>query len=144
MEIRGFNFPDDLYYDRGHSWVKIEDNGTVRIGMNDFFQQSAGEIVSVDLPFEGDDVQRGETCGKIQSGKWVQKLSSPLTGTIKRVNTDLEEDSSLINTDPYGEGWIMLMEAGNLDEEIRELMQADSVEPWLKEEIERAEKAKKS
>ncbi len=144
MEIKGFNFPDDLYYDRGHSWVKIEDNGTVRIGMNDFFQQSAGEIVSVDLPFEGDDVQRGETCGKIQSGKWVQKLSSPLTGTIKRVNTDLEEDSSLINTDPYGEGWIMLMEAGNLDEEIRELMQADSVEPWLKEEIERAEKAKKS
>ena len=144
MEISGFNFPDDLYYDKGHSWVKIQDDGTVSVGMNDFFQQSAGEIVSVDLPFEGDDVQRGETCGKIQSGKWVQKLASPLTGTITSVNMDLEDDSSLTNRDPYGEGWIMVMKPANLDEEIRELMRADTVEPWLKEEIERAEKAKKA
>lgn len=143
MKIRGYDFPDDLCYDRGHSWVKIEDSGTARVGMNDFFQRSAGEIVSVDLPFEGDDVQRGETCGKIQSGKWVQKLTSPLTGTITRVNADLEEDSSLINRDPYGEGWIMLLEPTNLNEEIRELIRADSVEPWLEEEIERAEKAKR-
>lgn len=143
MKLGEYDFPGDLYYDKGHSWVKIEDSGTVRVGMNDFFQQSAGEIVSVDLPFEGDDVQRGETCGKIQSGKWVQKLASPLTGTITNVNTGLEEDSSPINRDPYGEGWIMVLEPSNLDEELRELMRADSVEPWLKEEIERAEKAKK-
>jgi len=143
VKIRGYDFPDDLYYDSGHSWVKIEDGGTARVGMNDFFQRSAGEIVSVDLPFEGDDVQRGETCGKIQSGKWVQKLTSPLTGTITSVNTDLEEDSSLINRDPYGEGWIMLLKPTNLNKEIRQLIRADSVEPWLQEEIERAEKAKK-
>ena len=112
-----YTMPDDLYYHPEDTWVKVEDDG-VRIGMTDFFQQNSGDVVYVDLPFDGDELEAGEVCGKLQSAKWIGKLIAPISGEIKEVNTELESDSTLINQDPYGEGWIMLVEPSSLDEDL--------------------------
>ncbi|MGQ9629284.1 MAG: glycine cleavage system protein GcvH [bacterium] len=138
--IEGYNFPDDLYYHKEHSWAKVEDDGTVRVGMNEFFCREAGDVVYIDLPFEGDEFKQGETCGKLQSSKWIGKLFAPISGEVVEVNQDLDSDSTLINKDPYGEGWILKIQPSNLDEELGNLMKGDAVKDWLKGEIERAER----
>jgi glycine cleavage system H protein len=140
--IEGYNLPDELYYHKDHAWVKNEADGTVRVGMNDFYQKSAGDTTYIDLPFEGDDVEQGETCGKIQSAKWVGKIVSPVSGEITEVNEELEDDCMLINKNSYDKGWIMVVKPSNLDEDMKNLYHGDKVEPWLKKEIEDAEKKK--
>jgi len=140
--IKDYNMPDDLYYHADHAWVKIEDDGIVKIGMSDFYQQTAGDTTYIDLPFEGDEVEQGETCGKIQSAKWVGKFVAPLTGEILEINEDLEDDSTLINTDPYGEGWIMKMKPENLDDELDSLVTGGGLEDWVVKLIEEAEAKK--
>jgi len=138
----GYDMPDDLYYHPEHAWVRVEDDGTVTIGMNDFYQKSAGDTTYIDLPFEGDEVEQGETCGKIQSAKWVGKLVAPLSGEVLEVNEDLEDDPTLINTDPYADGWIMRMRPSALDDEIGDLIHGPDVEAWIEKEIADAEAKK--
>ncbi len=139
--IDGYNMPDGLYYHEEDTWVKVED-GTVRIGMTDFYQKLAGDTTYVDLPFEGDEVAQEEICGKIQSAKWVGKFVSPISGEIVEVNEKLEDNCTLINNDPYGEGWIMVVKPSNLEEELKKLYHSDTVVPWLKQKIKEIEKKK--
>jgi len=134
-KIEGYDMPDDLYYHQDHAWVKIGSDGTVTVGMNDFYQKSAGDTTYIDLPFEGDDVEQGETCGKIQSAKWVGKFVAPLSGEILEVNEELEDDCTLINKSPYKDGWIMKLQPADLDAEKNKLYYGDKVGPWLKKEI---------
>jgi glycine cleavage system H protein len=141
--IEGYNFPDDLYYHQEHSWARIEGEESVRVGMSDFFQRQAGEIVFVDLPEEGDEVSQGEICGNIQSSKWVGKLYSPLSGKIMGINEMLMENVTLINSDPYGEGWIMIIKPSNLKAELSNLLHGDQLIPWIHEQIEKAERLKR-
>ena len=140
--ISEYNLPDKLYYNKDHAWAKIETDKNIRVGMNDFYQKLAGETTYVDLPFEGDDISQGETCGKIESSKWVGKFVSPISGKIIQVNEELEDDCTLINNSPYDQGWIMIVKPSNLDEELENLYQGDKVEPWIKKEIEDTEKKK--
>jgi glycine cleavage system H protein len=143
--IEGYEMPDELYYHSEHAWARIEEEGKkVRVGMNDYYQKAAGEIVYVDLPLEGDEVTQGETCGKIQSAKWIGKLVAPISGEVIEVNEALEDDSRLINEEPYGKGWIMVIEPSHLEEDLKNLLQpGEKLESWLKSEIEKAEKIKK-
>jgi glycine cleavage system H protein len=141
MKIKDYDLPDELYYHRDHAWAKLEEDGRVRVGMNDFFQKAAGDVVYVDLPFEDDDVTQGETCGKVQSSKWVGKLVAPASGTIVEVNEDLEGDSTLINKDPYGAGWIMVVEPSDWEGEKAVLMQGDAIKDWMDGEMKKAEEA---
>lgn len=139
MEIEGYNMPEDLYYNKDDSWAKVESDGTVRVGMDDFYQKQAGDTTYVDLPFEGDSVSQGETCGKIQSSKWVGKLVSPISGEIVEVNGDLESDCRLINKDPYGSGWIMRIKPSKLDEELKNLIYgADALKKFIDDNIKKA------
>lgn len=140
-EIKGYQMPDDLYYHKEHSWARV-DGDRVTVGMTDFFQKEAGDIVFVDLPEEEDDVEQGEVCGKIQSRKWIGKLVAPLSGEIVEINEDLEEDTSLINTDPYGEGWILVMESSDLEAELENLVHGDAVVQFIEDEIKRVEEEK--
>jgi glycine cleavage system H protein len=142
-DIKGYNMPDELYYHEDHSWARV-DGTKVTVGMTDFFQKESGDIVFVDLPEEEDEVEQGEVCGKIQSRKWIGKLVAPVSGEITEINEDLEDDPALINSDPYGAGWIMVLEAGSLDDELGSLMQGDAVVGFIEEEIKvaEAEKAK--
>ncbi|MCF8081733.1 MAG: glycine cleavage system protein GcvH [Deltaproteobacteria bacterium] len=144
--IKGYNMPDELYYHEEHSWARV-DGKKVTVGMTDMFQKEAGDIVFVDLPEEEDDVEQGETCGKIQSRKWIGKLVAPVSGEIAEINEDLEEDTSLINSDPYGKGWILVIEAEDEDDladELENLIHGDAVSDFIDKEIEKteAEKAK--
>jgi glycine cleavage system H protein len=136
--IKGYDMPDELYFHEEHSWARVED-GKVRVGMDDMFRKEAGDIVFVDLPDEGDDVEQGEVCGKIQSRKWIGKLCAPVSGEIVEINEELEDDTTLINEDPYGKGWILVIEPTNLDDELGNLMQGDALIPFVDQEIKRTE-----
>jgi len=141
VDIKGYDIPDELYYHEEHSWARV-DGTKVTVGMSDFFQKEAGDIVFVDLPEEEDDVSQGEVCGKIQSRKWIGKLVSPVSGEIIEINEELEDDTSLINTDPYGEGWIIVIEASDLDSDLGNLIHGDAVADFIDKEIKRAEEEK--
>lgn len=133
-EIKGYRMPDELYYHKEDSWVRIE--GTkVTVGMTDFFQREAGDIVFIDLPEEGEEISQGEVCGKIQSRKWIGKLVAPVSGEIIKVNEALEDDASLINTDPYGKGWIFVIEASNLESEVAGLIHGAAVPDFIERRI---------
>lgn len=140
--IEGYNMPDELYYHNEHAWAKLEQDGNVRVGMNDFYQRLAGDTTYVDLPFEGDEIAQGEVCGKLQSAKWVGKFCSPVSGEIVEVNHKLEDECTLVNSDSYGEGWIILVKPSNFDDDLKNLVHGDAVAPWLRSEIERVEKGK--
>ena len=134
-DLEGYNMPDELYYHKEHAWVKVSDNGTVLVGMSDFYQKNSGDVTYIDLPFEGDDVEQGETCGKIQSAKWVGKFVSPLSGEILEVNEDLEDDPTIINKNPYGEGWIMKLKPSDKDGELANLFHGATVPDFIKAEV---------
>jgi len=86
--------PDDLYYHKEHAWVRVESPDRVVVGMNDFYQKSAGDTTYIDLPFEGDEVSQGETIGKIQSSKWVGKFVAPVSGEIIEVSRTTARSST--------------------------------------------------
>jgi len=139
--IKGYNMPDELYYHEEHSWARVEGN-RVTVGMDDLFQKEAGDIVFVDLPDEEDEVEQGEVCGKIQSRKWIGKLCAPVSGEIVEINEELEDDTGLINQDPYGKGWILVIEATDVENELTNLMHGDSLLPFIDQEIQRTEEEK--
>ena len=141
--IKGYDMPDELYYNEEHSWARVEGN-RVTVGMDDMFQKEAGDIVFVDLPEEEDEVEQGEVCGKIQSRKWIGKLCAPVSGEIVEINEELEDDTSLINQDPYGKGWILVIEATDVENELANLMHGDSLLPFIDQEIQRTEEEKAS
>jgi glycine cleavage system H protein len=141
VEIKGYNMPDDLYYHEEHSWARVDGN-RVMVGMTDFFQREAGDIVYIDLPDEEDEVSQGEVCGKIQSRKWIGKLVAPVSGEIVQINEDLEEETSLINTDPYEKGWILVIEASDLESELENLIHGKAVADFIEKELKRAEEEK--
>jgi glycine cleavage system H protein len=136
--IKGYDMPDELYYHEEHSWARVEGD-RVTVGMDDMFQKEAGDIVFVDLPDEEDEVEQGEVCGKIQSRKWIGKLCAPVSGEIVEINEELEDDTSLVNQDPYGKGWILVIEATDLENELSNLMHGDSLLPFIDQEIKRTE-----
>ncbi|HUU40461.1 MAG TPA: glycine cleavage system protein GcvH [Desulfatiglandales bacterium] len=136
--IRDYNMPDELYYHEEHSWARLEGN-RVTVGMDYIFQKEAGDIVFVDLPDEGDEVEQGEVCGKIQSRKWIGKLCAPVSGEIIEINEDLEDDTGIINQDPYGKGWILVIDATDLENEIKNLMHGEAVVDFIDKEIKRTE-----
>ena len=139
-DIEGYNMPDDLIYHEEDTWLKVEGD-KVRIGMTDFFQKAAGDVVYVDLPFEGDDVQQGEPFGKAQSSKWIGKLIAPISGTIEEVNYELDSDSTIINKDPYGEGWVIVLTPSDLEGEKESLVEGlEAVTDLIKRHIEKAER----
>ena len=142
VKVQDYDLPDDLFYHNDHAWVRIESDGTVTVGMNDFYQKSAGDTTYIDLPFEGDDVEQGETCGKIQSAKWVGKFVSPVSGEILEVNEELEDDCTLINKSPYSDGWIMKVKPSDLDSDKSSLVTGDKIKAWLEKEIADADKKK--
>jgi glycine cleavage system H protein len=110
--------PEELRYTAEHEWVSNRAADTVRVGITDFAQEQLGDIVFIQLPEVGDEVAPGEPLGEIESTKSVSDLFAPVAGTVTARNDALEASPELINTDPYGEGWIVeiaLGDAGDLD-----------------------------
>jgi glycine cleavage system H protein len=121
MKILDYEFPEGLLYSRDHLWVKVED-GKVRVGITDFAQKMAGDIVFARIMPKGRQVRMGQPLGTMETGKWVGPLKSPVSGTIIESNTALRMQPKLLNTDPYGEGWVAVLEPSNFEEEKKHLI----------------------
>ena len=119
--------PVDLRYTAEHEWVRRTGDDTVRVGITDFAQSSLGDVVYVQLPDIGSELTAGETFGEVESTKSVSDLYAPVTATVVAVNTDLEGTPQLINSDPYGEGWLLELraDAGALDDGLAGLLDAE-------------------
>ncbi|MEM0085112.1 MAG: glycine cleavage system protein GcvH [Candidatus Methanomethylicia archaeon] len=122
---------EDLYYTKDHEWIKIE-NGKVRVGISDYAQKELRDIVYVELPKLGINVKQFERLCSIESVKAVSDVYSPLSGKVIEVNKKLETSPELLNADPYGEGWIAIIEAEKLNEELKNLMNAKEYDAYLK------------
>jgi glycine cleavage system H protein len=104
--------PDDLKYTAEHEWARVSgnDSATIRVGITDYAQQALGDVVYISLPEVGASIAKGEPFGEIESTKSVSDLYAPVTGTVRARNDELDGRPELINTDPYGEGWIVEIE----------------------------------
>ncbi len=142
MEIEGYLLPDGLYYHKEHFWAKVDGN-IVTVGTTDFAQKLAGQIVFAELPPAGKVVEQGKPCGSMESGKWVGRIYSPISGKVESSNQELEDTPELINESPYEKGWMFKVNASNLQEELKNLMQGSALEAFIKSEIVRIAKMKK-
>lgn len=110
--------PEDLRYTDEHEWARRE-NGLVRVGITDYAQDALGDVVFVELPEPGRELEQGEAFAEVESTKSVAEVYAPVTGRVAEVNEELIERPELVNQDPYGEGWFVVIEAsdpGQLDE----------------------------
>jgi glycine cleavage system H protein len=137
MQISGFEFPDDLYYDKLHSWAKVEGD-VVTQGLTEFGQTVAQEIVFVEAPRVGREVEQGQTFMSMESGKWVGRVAAMVDGKIAEVNEELEWEPSLVNESPYEDGWLVKIEMSDAAQ-LDNLMTADSPElkTFIEEEAEK-------
>ena len=114
---------DHLYYTKEHEWLRKEDEYVI-VGITDYAQKSLHEIVFVELPEVGVEVEQMGMLGTVESVKAVSDLFSPVSGIVVEVNENLIDKPEILNSDPYNEGWIVKMKPKNLDEEIKNLMDA--------------------
>ncbi|MCX5779307.1 MAG: glycine cleavage system protein H [Firmicutes bacterium] len=133
-KVDKYEMPDDLYYTTDHAWVKIEGN-QIRVGVTDFMQQLAGDITFIRVPRAGKDMEAGKNMASMQSGKWAGKVAVPVTGKVVDVNKDLAATPKPLNADPYGQGWIAVMEPANMEDVKTNLLYGDKAIEFLKEEI---------
>lgn len=136
MKIAGMEFPEDLYYDRQHNWARVDGDLVVQ-GMTDFGQQIAQEIVFVETPRVGRDVEQGETFMSMESGKWVGRIPAAVSGKTVEANDELEWEPTLVNESPYDEGWLVKIEMDD-PSELHNLLRADSPEfrSFVEEQVE--------
>lgn len=120
-----------LLFSKDHEWVRLE-AGSARVGITDFAQDALGDVVFVQLPTEGAAVSPGQTVSEVESTKSVSDIYSPLAGTISAVNSELESDPSLVNSDPYGRGWIFEL-AIDSTVDISHLIDEDAYQIFVKE-----------
>ena len=125
------NVPAELSYTSEHEWVSaLTAEGTVRVGITDHAQDTLGDVVYVDLPSVGDSVAAEDSFGEIESTKSVSDLFAPIAGEIVAVNEGLEDDPALVNSDPYGEGWIIEIRPENADD-LANLLDAEAFKAEL-------------
>lgn len=138
MKVGEREVPDGLYYTKDHEWVKLEGN-LARIGVTDYAQKQLGDVVYVELPEVGKVVKQvGESkakeaeLGAVESIKAVSAIYSPLSGTVKETNQVLQDRPELINTSPYDEGWVCVLEPSGLEAERENLLSPDAYATFLK------------
>ena len=132
VEVEGYEVLEGLYYSKDWMWVKIEDS-KARIGITDYAQKQMREVVFAELPSVGDEVKVGEAFGTLESVKAVSDLIAPLTGKVVEVNEEAANNPEVINEDPYGEGWLIVIEPTNLEEELKNLMNFEQAVEWYRE-----------
>ena len=118
------NVPDGLRYTSDHEWARLED-GRVRVGITDYAQDALGDIVFVQVPTVGTEVESGASFAEVESTKSVSDVYAPLAGSVVEVNTDLADAPQRLNEDPYGDGWICVIEPSD-PSELDALMDAEA------------------
>jgi glycine cleavage system H protein len=121
--------PNQLMYTTDHEWIKFENNHAI-VGITDFAQSELGEIVFIEFPEEGDTFEKGDTMGTIEAVKTVADFYAPLSGIVVKVNQELENQAECLNTDPFGDGWLIKLEPTNLEEK-NELLSAEDYQKLI-------------
>jgi glycine cleavage system H protein len=124
-----YEVPEGLYYSKDFEWIKIEGE-TLRLGLTDYAQKSLREIVYAELPNVGNQIKQGEPYGTVESVKAVSDLIAPITGTITEANEEVLSKPELLNEDPYGKGWILVIKPANLQAELVALMDFNAAVAW--------------
>ena len=122
--------PQDLRYHKEHEWVRVQ-GGTAVIGISDHAQEALGDIVFFQLPKVGDKITAGQEIGEVESTKATSSIYTPVTGTVSKVNQTLNEQPELANTDPYGQGWVAVVDLAD-PKELDSLMDAKAYEAFIK------------
>ena len=117
------DIPSELRYSADHEWVRVEE-GRVRTGITDYAQDALGDVVFVDLPEVGQQVDRGTSCSEVESTKSVSEIYAPVTGKVVEVNTELADNPQRLNEDPYGDGWIFVIEPSE-EAQLAELLDSE-------------------
>jgi glycine cleavage system H protein len=118
------NLPTELRYAASHEWVRLEEDGSVVVGITDHAQDALGDVVFVELPEVGASVAMGSECSVVESVKAASDIYAPISGEILEVNEALEDAPETINTDPYGDGWMFRLRPDN-EEQLNDLLDAD-------------------
>jgi glycine cleavage system H protein len=125
-------YPPEFLYTKDHEWIQVDESvGT--IGITDYAQKELGDVVFVELPKAGDHVAAAESFGTVESVKAVSELFSPVTGEVTSVNSKLNNNPELVNSDPHGDAWLIRVQLADRDE-IDKLMTADEYEAYIKQE----------
>jgi len=126
------NIPSDLKYTESHEWVGADESGNARIGISDHAQQALGDLVYVELPMVDDEFSQGDPCAVVESVKAASDIFTPVSGKVVAVNEALDSDPELINSDPYGDGWLFELKLADT-EELEGLKDAESYEQSLED-----------
>ena len=124
--------PSHLKYTESHEWVHADEDGNARIGVSDHAQEALGDLVFVELPVVGDEINQGDPCAVVESVKAASDIYTPLSGKVVAVNEDLDGDPAIINSDPYNDGWLFELELAD-SEELEGLKDAEAYEESLEE-----------
>lgn len=119
------NVPEHLRYTESHEWVDAEDPEAVRVGITEHAQDQLGDLVFVELPAVGDAFDQGDACAVVESVKAASDIYSPIAGEVIAVNEDLDADPALVNSDPYGAGWLFTVMPANV-EDVLDLLDAET------------------
>jgi glycine cleavage system H protein len=125
------DIPPDLRYSSDHEWAKLED-GRLRVGITDYAQDALGDVVFVDVPATGTKVEKGASVSEVESTKSVSEIYAPVSGTIVEVNADLADNPQRLNDDPYGEGWLFVVEPSD-PSQVEELLDAEGYRALIEE-----------
>jgi len=126
------NVPQELKYTKSHEWISVEVDGSVRVGISDHAQEALGDLVFVELPAVGESINRGDACAVVESVKAASDIYSPVSGEVIAVNEDLEDEPGVINSDPFGDGWLFEIRLGDVSE-LGSLLDAKAYEDSLED-----------
>lgn len=134
-QVEGINLPDEFYYQPDdHLWVRME--GTqASVGLDDLAQKSAGAVSAVRLKPPGRSIAKGRPFGTMEAGKYVGPLRAPISGQVIEINPDVMSQPGLLNSDPYGKGWLIIIEPENAERDLPDLVHGDAIYAWLEETI---------
>lgn len=131
VKVDGYEVPEGLYYTKDFGWIKIEGD-KVRVGITDYAQKQLREIVYAELPSLGATIRQGEPYGTVESVKAVSDLVAPISGTIEEVNEEVQSKPELLNEDPYGKGWLLVVRTVNSQVELANTMDFNQAVEWYK------------
>ena len=136
LDVKGFKIPHGYYLHRGHTWVKIEEGSTVRIGLDDFALRLLGPLDRIEAPLIGKELEQDRGDITLERGANMARVQSPVSGVVTDINPELRQKGKLANQDPYTQGWVMRLHSDNLRRDLKNLMIGDQASAYLDEEIE--------
>ena len=135
QNIKGFRVPKDYYFHYGHTWVRIENGGILRVGMDDFSAKLLGRSDGFELPLIGKELNKGEAGWSLKRENNSANALSPINGIILEVNPEIKRKPYLVHDDPYGKGWLFVIHTPDLKQEAKTLISEKETHRWLQSEI---------